>query len=156
VESSEEIHLLNHKDEDLATQIYSIFQQSYMVEAKLIGATDFPPLRRSVNNITLSNSNFWGLRDLNGLIGVIEIEQADTLIQICSLVTSPRLFRNGIGTDLLKFVLAYLKWQIVEVQTATANLPAIRLYQKVGFSEQKRWHSKEGIELIVMSKSNEQ
>jgi hypothetical protein len=49
-------------------------------------------------------------------------------------------------------VLANFSWNTAEVQTATANFPAVSLYKKHGFLEKKRWHSKEGIELILLSK----
>jgi hypothetical protein len=47
-----------------------------------------------------------------------------------------------------------LIWDTAEVQTATANIPAIRLYKKFGFCEHKRWHSDETIELILLSNTN--
>ena len=148
------IELLDHTDGDVADAIYSLFQESYRAEAELIGANDFPPLRRSSNNIALSNSSFWGRQNLNGLVGIIEIEQEPALLQISSLVVSPRQFRQGIGTSLVTYILSVLKWQQAQVQTATANAPAIRLYQNTGFIEQKRWLSKQGIELVLLSKSN--
>jgi ribosomal protein S18 acetylase RimI-like enzyme len=49
-------------------------------------------------------------------------------------------------------VLAKFSWKIAEVQTANANIPAVSLYKKHGFLEIKSWPSKEGIELILLSK----
>ena len=155
VTQAENIKLLNHRDGAVAEQIYSIFQASYKVEAELIQAKEFPPLRRSAQDVALSPSKFWGQSDSNGLMGIIEVEQELALLQISSLAIAPRLFRKGIGANLVNYVLSNLDWQTAQVQTATANFPAIALYQKAGFTEQERWQSQEGTELILLSKCHD-
>lgn len=146
------IELLSHKGEDVAAEIHALFQAAYRVEAELIGATDFPPLRRACRDIRRSDTLFWGCRNSSGLTGVVEVRQDNSALQISSLAVVPALFRQGIGSGLVNHVLSALKWQTVEVQTAAANTPALGLYRRLGFCEQKRWLAKEGIELVSFIK----
>ena len=44
---------------DNANKIWHIFQNSYAVEANILKADDFPPLKRSVAQIIQSNNNFF-------------------------------------------------------------------------------------------------
>ncbi len=40
------IERLQNSELEISNQIHSVFQLSYAVEAKLLDATDFPPLKR--------------------------------------------------------------------------------------------------------------
>ncbi|MCP5047578.1 MAG: GNAT family N-acetyltransferase [bacterium] len=125
---------LVHKKETEAGQIYGLFQASYPIEAELMGVTDFPPLNRGVKDILNSSTRFFGSVQGNTLVAAIEIDQIeDRKFNIDSLVVSPGCFRQGLGSRLLSWTLEELAWQAVTVSTASANIPAIRLYQKLGF-----------------------
>ena len=52
------IKRLEHTDLEMAKKIRSIFQMSYKVEAKLLKAIDFPPLKRPVKDFTISKTIF--------------------------------------------------------------------------------------------------
>ena len=43
-----------------AKKIRSVFQASYKIEAKLLKATDFPPLKRPLENYLKSTTAFFG------------------------------------------------------------------------------------------------
>ena len=64
---------LDHSNEKIVEQIYTVFQNSYKVEAQLIGALDFPPLSRSAKNIQNSTAQFYTFIENNYFAGVIEI-----------------------------------------------------------------------------------
>ena len=51
--------LKNNKIE-VSKQIRSLFQLSYAVEAKLLDATDFPPLRQTLDSYLKSDNLFFG------------------------------------------------------------------------------------------------
>ena len=152
MESPVLIELLSHKDEEVATGIHALFQASYRAEAELIGVTDFPPLHRASRDIRRSDTLFWGCRNSSGLTGVIEVRQENSALQISSLAVVPTLFRQGVGSGLVNHVLSALNWQTAEVQTAAANTPALGLYRRLGFCEQRRWLAKEGVELVSFIK----
>lgn len=145
------IELLDHRSKDMAMKIHSVFQRSYKVEAQLIGATEFPPLQRSVAHIQAAGSKFLGQWGKSGLNAVIEYSLAAGHLGIDSLVVHPRYFRRGLGSEILRSLLDRVDWQTADVETAAMNHPAIALYEKFGFAESKRWATKEGIEKVQLS-----
>jgi len=135
----------------VATQIHTVFQNSYKVEAQLINILDFPPLLRSVKNIANSQTDFYGFRDSNNLAAIIEIEINEKQLDIHSLTVDPKYFRKGIADKLISYVFKAFKITIAKVETAVVNIPAINLYEKNGFREYKRWTPSHGIEKLAMS-----
>ncbi|MCB1672677.1 MAG: GNAT family N-acetyltransferase [Gammaproteobacteria bacterium] len=148
----EDIELLNSTDCVVASEIYFLFQESYRKEAELLSVVKFPPLERSVTAIRESASSFWGKKTALGLAGVIEVQEADTVLRVLSLAVSPDFFRHGVGSGLLNFVIATWKGKNLEVTTAIGNAPAIGLYHKFGFTEVKCWSSAEGIALVQLER----
>ncbi len=142
---------LDHQDLGTADKIHALLQSSYRVEATLIGVTDFPPLKRTIANVHNATTEFWGWSEENRLAGVVEIIATDTQVEICSLVVDPKSFRMGVASRLLRHVLGSITKGRIMVETAVANSPAIALYQKHGFSEEKRWHTAQGIEKLSFS-----
>lgn len=142
---------LENANENVADQIYAIFQSSYKVEARLIGAPDFPPLLRSANDIARSKTDFYGFNFTGCLAAIIEIEKSDKRLDIHSLTVDPRYFRKGIADSLIYYVLESFDTGIAIVETAVVNKPAIKLYEKHGFRECKRWTPFHGIEKLAMS-----
>ena len=54
------IEKLQNNEIEISKRIRSVFQASYKVEAKLLNATDFPPLKRPLENYVKSNTFFFG------------------------------------------------------------------------------------------------
>ena len=133
------IILLQQTDIKIAESIYQLFQRSYAIEATLIGVDSFPPLKRSVQKIQNSKTQFWGYHINDTLAAIAEIELENKLLDIHSFVVLPSFFRKGIGSDLLTYLLTIQPIDSAIVETATANKPAIQLYQKFGFMEEKIW-----------------
>ncbi|MCF6360291.1 MAG: GNAT family N-acetyltransferase [Cyclobacteriaceae bacterium] len=198
---------MNQSAKSTAEEIYLLFQESYTVEADLLGIANFPPLSRSVSNIRESKTHFWGYYKNSILAAVAEIELKpeicnrisirplthfksvallclcshhsgamlsnpncliycdlkphhepyriirvkDRLLDIHSFVVSPIFFRQGIGSKLLCAIMDSEIWNRAVVETGSANKPAILLYQKFGFIEEKEWITGEGIEKIMLS-----
>lgn len=145
------IELLDHCSEDVANQIYDVFQRSYRVEAKLVGVKEFPPLQRSTSHIQAAGGRFLGQRIGSDLAAVIEYSLSAAHLSIDSLVIDPRYFRRGLASKILRSLLDRVDWRTADVETAAANHPAIALYEKFGFSESKRWTTKEGIDKVELS-----
>lgn len=145
---------LENSLEDVATQIYTVFQNSYKIEAQLIGTLDFPPLLRSAKNIEQSKSQFYGFIKNNNIAGVIEVVLKGQTLEIDSLVVDPNYFRKGIAHKLINTVLETFNFSKAIVETAVVNLPAINLYKSHGFVEFKRWTPAHGIEKLALSVSS--
>ena len=142
---------LENSNEEVANRIYTIFQNSYKVEAQLIGTLDFPPLLRSAKDIKNSNTLFYGFSENKCLAAIIEVSIEDEHLGIDSLTVDPNYFRKGIANKLISYVLNINDFSEAIVETAVVNIPAIKLYKKHGFVEFKRWTPSHGIEKLAMS-----
>ena len=146
------IEKLQNSNVEISKQIYSVFQLSYTVEAKLLNATDFPPLKRPLESYINSKNMFFGYLENKELTGVIEIEYNNNYIDINSLVVSPKFFRRGIAKKLLEFVFNNFDSMLFIVETGVYNRPANELYKKSGFKEVKQWDTDFGIRKILFER----
>jgi ribosomal protein S18 acetylase RimI-like enzyme len=142
------IERLQNKDIDISNKIRSVFQLSYAVEAKLLNATDFPPLKRSLDSYLKSDNDFFGYLKNQEIAGIVEINHNDSFTHIQSLVVNPKFFRQGIGRKLMEFVLNSFDSNLFIVETGVENGPATLLYKKIGFKEVKQWDTEYGIRKI--------
>jgi ribosomal protein S18 acetylase RimI-like enzyme len=142
---------LENSNEIVANQIHTVFQNSYKVEAKLIGVLDFPPLLRSVTDIVNSKTDFYGFSDNHCLVAIIEIQINEKHLDIHSLTVDPKFFRKGIAAKLINYALKSFDINTATVETAVVNKPAINLYEKHGFLEFRRWTPSHGIQKLAMS-----
>ena len=130
---------INHSEVKIAKQIYLIFQKSYKVEAKLLQATNFPPLKRNVNDFIDCKNTFYAYYISEEIVGIIEVDSNNSSTHIQSLVVYPKFFRQGVGKSLVQFIFTKYKNKIFSVETGLLNQPAINLYAEFGFKEKKRW-----------------
>jgi ribosomal protein S18 acetylase RimI-like enzyme len=145
------ITILDNTDPEVAKQIHNIFQNSYKIEAQLIGTLNFPPLSRSAEDIEKSKTKFYGFSENQCLAAILEISLEDKCLGIDSLTVHPNYFRKGIANKLISYVLKVNDFSEAVVETAVVNIPAIKLYKKHGFVEFKRWTPSHGIEKLAMS-----
>ncbi len=134
-----------------AVPIYQLMQQSYRVEAELLGLIDFYPLTRSVQDIAKSQHRFLGVLKEGKVLAVLELEKLDeqTLL-VASLVVYPAAFRQGLASSLLEHILEQEDFQTLKVSTAAKNLPALRLYEKMGFCLSSSQTLTDGLELVTL------
>jgi ribosomal protein S18 acetylase RimI-like enzyme len=148
------IEKLNNKELKIAKNIYSVFQSSYKVEAKLLNAKNFPPLKRSVENFLKSNSIFFGFYNDIALTGIIELIKYENYTHIRSLVVDPSHFRKGIASKLMKHTFTLVESNLIVVETGVKNKPAIKLYEQFGFKETKQWDTDHGVRKVKLEKNN--
>jgi ribosomal protein S18 acetylase RimI-like enzyme len=146
------IEKLLNKEIDISNKIRSVFQVSYAVEAKLLNATDFPPLKRSLESYLKSDNEFFGYLKNKELAGVIEINHNKDFTHIQSLVVNPKFFRQGIARKLMEFVLDSFDSKLFVVETGVENGPATELYRKFDFIEVKQWDTNHGVRKIKFEK----
>ncbi len=142
------IEQLQHTNIEIAKNIRAVFQVSYAVEAKLLNAIDFPPLKRPLENYINSNTVFFGYFKNKELAGVIEINHTNDFTYINSLVVAPKFFRQGIAKQLIEFVFNTFDSNLFMVETGVDNEPATKLYKKFGFKEVKQWDTDHGVRKI--------
>jgi len=146
------IKQIDPKNKSIAERIHFIFQASYAVEAKLLKAVDFPPLKRSLADFITSTTTFYGYFQKEIMVAVIELNANDTRTHIQSLVVLPDFFRKGIGQKLINYVFNSYDLDIFTVETGAANVPAIALYRKFGFQLVKEWDTDHGIRKVAFKK----
>ncbi len=133
---------------DIAQKMQCIFQASYKIEAELLKATDFPPLKRPLEDYIKSDHDFLGYSMNDVLAGVIEIIDKNKYIHIRSLVVHPSFFRQGIARKLMEHVLTNYETNLFVVETGVENKPASKLYLKLGFIEVKQWDTAFGVRKV--------
>ena len=74
------IKKLDNSQQDVAWQIYTVFQASYAVEAQLIGTKNFPPLLRCAKDILNSKADFYAVSEQTNLAAIFEITIEDKLL----------------------------------------------------------------------------
>ncbi|WP_296705883.1 N-acetyltransferase [Algoriphagus sp.] len=148
------IKRLENSDLEIAKKIYSVFQSSYKVEAKLLKAVDFPPLKRPIDNFINSKTLFFGYLKNEELSGVVEISHYKDYTHINSLVVEPNFFRQGIASSLIEFVFETFESKLFTVETGLENGPAKELYRKFGFREVMQWDTDHGVRKIKFELRN--
>lgn len=144
---------LNNSDKKIATEIRNVFQESYAIEAELLKAVNFPPLKRPLEQFTNTETVFYGFIVNTKLVAVIEIKTTNAATHIQSLVVLPKHFKKGIASKLLDFVFKnYTSFTLFTVETGAANGPAKKLYLKKGFTEIKEWDTEIGIRKVRFEK----
>ncbi len=135
------IYRLNNRDIDAATDMQKVFYASYSVEAKILKAANFPPLKRSIDQYRFTDTDFYGLKIKQELAGIVEIRRKEFSTHIQSLVVHPEYFKRGVASQLMKFVIKQYDSELIFVETGINNIPAIQLYEKFGFKQTKQWNA---------------
>jgi len=141
---------IDHTIPQVSEEIRRLMVDSYTIEAGLIGATDFPPLRRTAEDIRSASATFYGCARADRLVAVAEVETGDhDGLHIAGFVVHPTVFRRGIGSGLLSHVLQSSGGRRVTVSTAELNRPAVSMYEKHGFKVTRRW-AIQGIDIVTL------
>lgn len=107
--------------------LFQLQRQAYQIEASLIGATDFPPLRQTFDEFTREAPTGYVFGTKTDLLGCLTYS-GDTITR---LVVSPDFFRQGIAKQLVAHALQETDLRFVS--TAKANVPAVELYHQFDF-----------------------
>lgn len=129
--------------------IRSVFQASYVIEAKLLNVTEFPPLKRKLEEFMESRNVFYGYYKGDDLAGVVEVKPEENNTHIQSLVVHPDFFRQGIGSVLVQNVLENYGTKTFTVETGLANEPAKDLYYGFHFRRVREYTADHGIRKIA-------
>ncbi|NRD80897.1 GNAT family N-acetyltransferase [Bacillus sp. BRMEA1] len=137
----------------LAMEVLNVQIPSYKVEAALIDSDEIPPLKDTVDTLQQCGENFFGYYINEELSGVISIKIENSVMDIHRLFVHPLHFRKGIAKMLLDFIQTNKKgFETIIVSTGSKNLPAIKFYQKNGFSKIKEIKVTEHLSLTLFNK----
>ncbi|WP_052339417.1 GNAT family N-acetyltransferase [Gorillibacterium massiliense] len=154
------IRKIDFSENVAALQVLSLQLASYQAEAAVIGFSDFPPLKDSIESLRRSEETFIGWFETqesdqqgdpgesgNGgsnaeeLAGCVAYRRNGKTVEISRMMVHPRHFRRKIADRLLDYLAESEKTaERFTVSAVTSNSPAVALYTKHGFrkkSEQK-------------------
>jgi ribosomal protein S18 acetylase RimI-like enzyme len=128
---------LDHHDLAVAEQIRAVHALAYAQEARLLQVNDFPPLRRTAEDIQSSEECYLGALQDGAIVGALSVAPDDEpgQVLVTSLVVHPDHQRNGIARSLMLELFRLGNRDVFAVCTAAANVPAIALYRGLGFTE---------------------
>ena len=121
-----------------AAEVLELQRKSYIIEAELIGTTEIPPLTETFEQLQNCGETFIGYYKENKLAGAISYKREAGTLDIHRVMVHPDFFRRGIAAKLIAHIESIEKAATkVIVSTGAANLPAVRLYEKLGFVRQE-------------------
>lgn len=142
---------LDLTNKQLAQSVLSIQLPAYQLEADLIGFQGIPALSETVEDLMKCSETFIGYYEGNDLLGVLSYEETENLVDICRLVVAPASFRKGVGRQLVEYVLNEVRQtRDTTVSTGQKNVPAVTLYTKLGFTEEKSFEVAPGVKLVSL------
>jgi ribosomal protein S18 acetylase RimI-like enzyme len=146
---------LNLADPDTLRQLWDLQRASYAVEAQLIGFDGIPPLHESLDQLRACDESFLGVHDESRLIGALAWTRLpDGSLDICRLVVHPDAHRRGIATALLDALDSIEPAESTIVSTGTANLPALALYRRRGFTPVGERQIAPGVTVTLLEREN--
>ncbi len=121
--------------ETQAESLLELQRASYQVEANLIGFAGIPALHETLEELQHCQESFYGFYTYGELAGAVSYKLIDNTLDIHRLVVHPNHFRQGIAKRLLEHLLAqHPDVEKTIVQTGSRNIPALQLYQRLGFT----------------------
>jgi GNAT superfamily N-acetyltransferase len=156
-------------DRAVCVRVHAIQLDAYRLEAELIKCWQMPGLTESIDDLAISRESFFGARrsgvtgneaaGLGALVGVIATQQetdgaggGSVCICISRLAVCPAHHRCGIGRGLVEFILAQ-RHPVIKVSTGSANAPARRLYEGLGFIKSREFFTPDGVTPLVEYRS---
>jgi ribosomal protein S18 acetylase RimI-like enzyme len=125
----------------VARAIHTVQMAAYAQEARLLGVIEFPPLARTMDDVRRSRETFFAVRVGDRLAGSVSVEPDPEFDAVCvaSLTVAPEFQRRGIAMALMTEMLRRFGTAPMTVETGAANEPVLRLYERLGFVEVRRW-----------------
>ena len=148
---------LDQSSDSVARAIHAVQIAAYTQEAALLGAREFPPLYRTVQDIARSGETYCGVYEDQCLVGALGFSSGSRGIglNIDSLVVLPGHQRRGVAHALMTEFVAQHGAENLTVQTGAKNAPALALYAGFGFKEFARCMlGEEQLELVQLRRES--
>jgi GNAT superfamily N-acetyltransferase len=121
-------------DAGVAAELLALQRSAYAVEAALIGDDRIPPLHESLPELRAAALSWLGAVSGERLVGAVAVRAEDDGLDVDRLVVAPDAHRRGVGSALVAAVLGRAAGRPTTVATGRDNLPARRLYERLGFA----------------------
>ncbi|MED4783561.1 GNAT family N-acetyltransferase [Brevibacillus choshinensis] len=139
--------------QDAATRMWQLQQAAYRVEAELIGWSDLPPLRETVEELMGSEETFIAYVEEGELAGALSFQRMGDQLDIHKMIVDPKHFRKGIARQLLLHLeTIYPDVKTIVVSTGARNEPAVQLYLRQGYESTGTKEVAPGLELAFFRK----
>ncbi len=146
-----ELDILN---QDIQDQVLQLQQVSYRLEEVLIGFP-IPHTKETADDLLASGDIFIGMSQDDELLGLVAFAADETTMDIHRVAVDPDYFRQGVATELLEFLFdAFPGISQFLVTTGASNIPAIRLYEKMGFHRLEDFEPAPGLIMTRLKRSN--
>jgi ribosomal protein S18 acetylase RimI-like enzyme len=122
-------------DPYVVAMLLALQRASYAVEADLIGDDRLSPLHEDEHAIASWRGRWVTAWDGVELVGAAAWSEREDHVDIAKVMVSPSAMRRGIGSSLVRAVLAASAGPVV-VSTGRDNVPAVSLYAKHGFGHE--------------------
>lgn len=145
------IDFLKTSNSFVAQEIVDLQQESYRIEADIIGNSCIPPLFDTVDNIRQTDEVFLGYKVKRELVGLLSYKLEFGILDIHRLAVKPDHFNKGIAKNLLcKVIEDNPEAQKVIVATGAKNRPAIKLYERLGFKIIREFDVEENMKIAQL------
>ncbi|MCX4825797.1 GNAT family N-acetyltransferase [Streptomyces sp. NBC_01142] len=132
------IRELDLSDATVASTVHAVGLRAYAVEAELIDFDGIPALSESLQRMTSRPLRWLGAVTGEGAVAAFVAWQTDSgqhITHIDRVCVDPAWFRRGLASCLLDHLLAEVTASSeVRVSTGADNQPAVKLYERLGFS----------------------
>lgn len=147
------IKKLDITNKNTAEQVLHIQIPAYQVEADAIGYQEIPRLKDTVQTLQTCGEIFYGYFAPE-LVGVISCKIGLDICDIHRVVVAPAFLRRGIGKAMVQFLFDHYKDEVhtFTVRTASANVPARKLYEFLGFQTMREECVKGKLNIVVFEK----
>jgi ribosomal protein S18 acetylase RimI-like enzyme len=150
------IREINIKIRESAEEVLKIQIPSYRVEAELIHFYELPPLKDTIETLQNCGETFYGYYLSSELAGFTSIKIEKGIIDIHRLVVNPKHFKKGIASHLIEYLEEHYKdIETIIVSTGSKNVPAVKLYEKKGFTKTGEIKIGEQLSVTTFKKSCE-
>lgn len=131
-------------DDGVAARVVEIQRAAYEVEAELIGFNEIPQLHESIGDVRATDLQWIGSWEEGQLAGILAWSRVDDRCDIDRLAVHPNLARRGHGRELVS---SFDRRESITVSTGTLNLPAMRLYESLGFTQLREREISPGVKV---------
>ncbi|MVP02004.1 GNAT family N-acetyltransferase [Paenibacillus lutrae] len=158
------IRQIPKEDVQAVLELLALQTASYIVEARLIGYQEIPPLKDSPLTLRCSKETFNGYylteTEAQGhsevLAGAIAWERSGSIVTITRMMVHPGHFRKGIASQLMRHLLErHPDASKFVVSTSETNEPAILLYSKFGFRPSGARTIAPSVTLVTFARMND-
>lgn len=145
---------LYNKNDSIAQEIVKLQKKSYSIEAQIIGYDEIPNLKDTVDSIKECEEVFFGYFIDDMLAGMITYKIIDDILDIHRMAVNPEHFRKGIAEKLISYIQDINRFvKKIVVSTGRENLPAVKLYEKLGFIKVEEFQVEKNLWIASFEKS---